>query len=162
MDVLVVGGGPAGTALAGACARIGLSTGLLDPAPDKAWTATYGMWSAELPSDVPDGVVAARAAGRAIALTEHDLGWEYAVLDVPALQAHLADRLTGVQIHAGRAVGSPDAGVVALSDGTHLRASVVVDAGGQARPLDPTRSAGWLPRRPLMGCSSMKAWLHHL
>jgi lycopene beta-cyclase len=141
MDVLVVGGGPAGTALAGACARIGLSTGLLDPAPDKAWTATYGMWSRELPSDVPDGVVAARAAGRAIALTEHDLGWDYAVLDVPALQSHLVDRLTGVQIHAGRAVGSPEPGVVALSDGTHLQATVVVDAGGQARPLDTTRSS---------------------
>ncbi|CAN5441150.1 lycopene cyclase family protein [soil metagenome] len=144
MDVLVVGGGPAGMALAGACGRLGLVTGLLDPAPERAWSATYGMWSRELPADLPASVIAARAAGRAIALTEHQLGWDYAVLDVPALQCHLADRLTGVQIHAGRAVGSPEAGVVALADGSQLRASVVVDAGGQARPLDPTRS----PRIP--------------
>lgn len=141
MDVLVVGGGPAGMALAGECGRLGLATGLLDPAPDKPWAATYGMWSRELPADLPASVVAARAAGRAIALTEHRLGWDYAVLDVPALRAHLADRLTGVQIHAGRAVGSPAAGVVALADGSHLRASVVIDAGGQARPLEPARSA---------------------
>lgn len=140
MDVLVVGAGPAGLAMAGACERLGLITGLLDPSPTRPWTATYGMWSRELPADLPDSVVAARAAGRAIALTEHDLGWEYGVLDVPALQAHLTDRLTGVRIHAGRAVGSPERGVVALADGSELRASVVIDAGGGARPLDPTPS----------------------
>ena len=138
MDVLVVGGGPAGMALAGACARLGMDTGLVDPSPDRPWTATYGMWSRELPVDLPASVVAARAGGRAIALTEHQLGWDYAVLDVPALRAHLTDRLTGVQIHAGRAIGSPEVGVVALADGSQLRASVVVDAGGRARPLDPT------------------------
>lgn len=140
MDVLVVGGGPAGLALAGACGRLGLATGLLDPAPDRPWVATYGIWSRELPADLPASVVAARAAGRAIALTEHQLGWEYAVLDVPALRAHLTDRLTGARLHTGRAVGSPERGVVALADGTRLRASVVVDAAGRWRPLDRTSS----------------------
>lgn len=140
MDVLVVGAGPAGMALAGACARLGLDTGLLDPSPERPWTATYGMWSRELPVDLPASVVAARAAGRVIALTEHHLGWEYAVLNVPALQEHLTGRLTGVHLHAGRAVGSPARGVVALANGSHLNASVVVDAGGRARPLDPTPS----------------------
>ncbi|CAN5660635.1 lycopene cyclase family protein [soil metagenome] len=140
MDVLVVGGGPAGMALAGACGRLGLTTGLLDPAPERPWSATYGMWSRELPVDLPGSVVAARAAGRAITLSEHRLGWDYAVLDVPALRAHLADQLSGVQIHAGRAVGSPETGVVAVADGSQLRASVVIDAGGQARPLDPSPS----------------------
>lgn len=136
MDVLVVGAGPAGTALAAACRRAGLHTGLLDPSPGRPWTATYGMWSSQLPPDLPAGVVAARAAGRAIALTEHDLGWEYAVLDVPAFQRHLIDQLTGVDIHTGRAVGSPARGTITLADGTALRAAVVVDAGGRARPLD--------------------------
>lgn len=137
MDVLVVGGGPAGLALAAATSRLGLSTGLLDPSPDRPWIATYGMWSRELPDDLPVSVVAARAAGRAIAITDHELGWEYAVLDVPALRGHLLDQLGEVTVHAGRAVGSPERGVVALADGTELRASVVVDAGGGARPLDP-------------------------
>lgn len=139
-DVLVVGAGPAGLALAGACARLGLSTEVVDPAPDRTWTATYGMWSRELPPDLPESVVSARAAGRAIALTEHRLGWDYAILDVPRLQAHLTDGLIGVRMHAARVVGSPEAGVVALADGSHLRASVVVDAGGGARPLDRTTS----------------------
>ncbi|CAN3131669.1 lycopene cyclase family protein [Mycobacterium sp. smrl_JER01] len=142
MDVLVVGGGPAGMALAGACGRLGLDTGLLDPAPDRPWLATYGLWSRELPADLPDSVVAARAAGRAIARTEHLLGWEYAVLDVPAFRAHLAGRLSGVHVHTGRAVGSPERGMVSLADGSQLRASVVVDAGGRWRPLDRTASHG--------------------
>src|SRR5690349_15393355 len=118
IDVLVVGGGPAGTALAGACNRLGMTTALLDPAPERPWTATYGLWSRELPADLPASVVAARAAGRAIALTEHRLGWEYTVLDVPAFQDHLAGRLTGVHLHTGRAVGSPARGVVVLADGS--------------------------------------------
>lgn len=136
VDVLVVGGGPAGFALAAACGRLGLVTGLLDPAPERTWPATYGMWSRELPPDLPASVIAAQAAGRAIARTEHDLGWEYAVLDVAALHAHLAGQLGAVQVHTGRAVGSPERGVVALADGTHLRAAVVVDAAGRWRPLD--------------------------
>ncbi|MCV7420422.1 lycopene cyclase family protein [Mycobacterium yunnanensis] len=139
-DVLVVGAGPAGLAVAGACARLGLTTVVVDPAPDRPWTATYGMWSPELPDDLPASVVSARAAGRAIAVSEHRLGWEYAVLDVPRLQEHLTDGLADARVHAARVVGSPEAGVVALADGSHLRASVVVDAGGGARPLDRTPS----------------------
>ena len=142
MDVLVVGAGPAGMALAGACHRVGLTTGLLDPAPQRPWLATYGMWSRELPADLPASVVAARAAGRAIAVTEHDLGWEYAVLDVPALHSYLSDRLTGVDVRVGRAVGSPERGVVALADGSRIRASVVVDAAGRWRPLAATEKRG--------------------
>lgn len=127
-------------ALAAACRRLGLLTGLLDPSPDRPWTATYGMWSQEVPADLPASVIAARAAGRAIALTEHRLGWEYAVLDVPALHAHLGEQLTGVQVRAGRAVGSPEPGVITLADGSELRAAVVIDAGGRSRPLDPARA----------------------
>ncbi|WP_243841439.1 lycopene cyclase family protein [Mycobacterium sp. DL592] len=140
MDVLVVGAGPAGMALAAACGKLGLDVGLLDPNPDRPWVATYGMWVPELPADLPASVVAARAAGRAIAITEHRLGWEYAVLDIDALRAHLADQFMGVTVHAGRAVGSPERGVVALADGSTLRAAVVVDAAGRWRPLDPTPS----------------------
>lgn len=140
MDVLVVGAGPAGLAVAGACARRGLATAVLDPGPDRPWTATYGMWCRELPDDLPAAVVAARAAGRAIARTEHRLGWEYAVLDVPALQSHLTAQADGVRFHTGRAVGSPQRGVVTLADGSELRADVVIDAGGRWRPLAAGRA----------------------
>lgn len=140
MDVVVVGAGPAGMAVAAACGRLGLDVGLVDPNPDRPWVATYGMWSPELPADLPDSVVAARASGRAIALTEHRLGWEYVVLDVEALRAHLADQFTGVTVYTGRAVGSPEPGTVALADGSTIKAAVVIDAAGRWRPLDPAPS----------------------
>jgi len=139
-DVLVVGGGPAGRALAAACAGRGLRTALLDPAPERPWRATYGSWDDELPAGLSASVVATRARGRAIAHDEHILGWEYAVLDVPALRAHL-DSAMGheVTVHAGRAVRARAGGVV-LADGSHRPARLVVDAGGHRQPL--------LDRRP--------------
>jgi lycopene beta-cyclase len=137
LDVLVVGGGPAGRALAAATAARGLRTVLLDPAPEAPWRATYGCWADELPPDLPASVVAARAPGTAIALSEHRLGWEYAVLDVPGLRAHLDGELhsAGVEVRAGRATGTAGLGAVRLADGRVLRAAVVVDAGGHRQPL---------------------------
>ena len=140
----MVGGGPAGRALAAETGRRGLRTLLLDPAPDAPWRHTYGSWADELPAELPPSVVAARARGRAIARTEHRLGWEYAVLDVPALRAHLDAGLAagGVAVRAGRAVGLAAAGTVALADGGELRARLVVDAGGGRQPWPGPGPAG--------------------
>jgi lycopene beta-cyclase len=139
--VLVVGGGPSGRALAGACAARGLRTALVDPHPDRAWRITYGAFTAELPADLPVGAVAARARGRAVAVSAWDLGWEYTVLDVPGLRAHLDAALDGVAVLTGRVVRGDGAGV-ALADGTRLAARAVVDAGGHRQPLlfRPARS----------------------
>ncbi|MGL5850962.1 MAG: lycopene cyclase family protein [Phycicoccus sp.] len=134
-DVLVVGGGPAGRALAGACARAGLATALVDPHPDRPFTATYGCWAGELPSGLPPSVLAARAHGRAIGHRTHDLGWEYAVFDVPALRDHLDAGLDTVDVHAGRVTGPAGPGRVALDGGGELAASVVVDAAGRWQAL---------------------------
>lgn len=136
-DVLVVGGGPAGRALAAETGRRGLRTTLLDLAPDRPWRATYGSWVDDLPATFPTELVAARAHGRAIALTDRPLGWEYAVLDVPTLRAHLDADLdgAGVRVRAGRAVAAAGTESVELADGTHLRARVVIDAGGRWQPL---------------------------
>lgn len=131
-DVLVVGGGPAGRALAGACVARGLDTLLVDRAPDAPWRATYGAWRDDLPGDLPASAVAANARGRAIARTAHDLARDYAVLDVRGLRAHLDSRLT--RVREGRVVGL-DRGAVLLSDGTRLPAGTIVDAGGRHSPL---------------------------
>jgi lycopene beta-cyclase len=143
-DVLVVGGGPAGRALAAETGRRGLSTVLLDPAPDRPWRHTYGSWAAELPPELPPAAVAARARGRVIARTEHRLGWEYAVLDVAALRAHLDAGLAaaGVDVRAGRVLGRCGSDQVSLADGRPMRARLVVDAGGAGQPLGrPNRTA---------------------
>ncbi|NMH82009.1 lycopene cyclase family protein [Pseudonocardia xinjiangensis] len=147
-DVLVVGGGPAGRALAAECGLRGLRTLLVDPAPDAPWRVTYGCWAGELPPGLPASVVAATVRGRATALTHHDLGWDYAVLDVPALRAHLDSRLghAGVTVTAGRVAGWDAPGTVALADGSHVHAAVVVDAGGRRQPLRTAPEPG--PGRP--------------
>ncbi len=159
IDVLVVGGGPAGRALAAECGSRGLATTLVDPVPEAPWRATYAAWLDELPAGLP--APAATARGRVIAHTAHALDRTYAVLDVPALRAHLDARLAaaGVRMVAGRAEqvisraadsaaratdgGGPDRGRAAstllLADGTGLDARAIVDAGGHRAPLGGRR-----------------------
>lgn len=163
LDVLVIGGGPAGRAVAGECAGRGLRTALVDPQPDRPFTATYGCWAAELPVDLPASVVAARARGRAVAHRTHALGWQYAVFDVPALRTHLDERLVDVVVHAARATHSPGPGRVALEGGGYLTASVVIDAAGRWQQLRAGRvtctsasrrpsASSCLPRWPRRWC----------
>lgn len=133
-DVLVVGGGPAGRALAGACVARGLDVLLVDRAPTAPWRATYGAWLDELPAGLPAGVVAATANATATVRTRHTLARAYAVLDVPALRSHLDAASAGARVLAGRVVGL-DRGAVLLADGTRLAARSVVDAGGAGAPL---------------------------
>lgn len=134
IDVLVAGAGPAGWALAAACVRAGLTTELVDPAPERPWRATYGAWRDELPAAVSEAV-AARGRGTAIGTAPHALEWEYAVLDNAALRDALA--VPGVRLRTGRVLGvhSDGAGVaVACSDGTQ-RAALLVDATGERRAV---------------------------
>lgn len=120
-DVLVAGAGPAGWALAGACARLGLDTALVDPAPDRPWRATYGAWCAELPDELAP-TVAASGRASAIGTVGHELEWDYAVLDNNALREQLAP--PGVRVRTGL-----------VRPGDDHRAAVLVDATGQRRSL---------------------------
>ena len=147
-SVLVVGGGPAGRALAAECAARGGETTLVDRAPEAPWRATYGAWVDDLPPGLPPP--AAVAEGRVIARTTHILERRYAVLDVPALRSRLDERMAGcgVRVVAGRVVGRSGPDVV-LADGTRLHADVIVDAGGHRAPLRdgaaPARTGQRLP-----------------
>jgi len=133
LDVLVVGAGPAGRAVAAACGERGLRTLLLDPAPNRPWRASYGAWHDELPAGLPESVLAAVVPGRAVATTEHTLDRHYAVLDVPALRAHLDGRLAGAGVRVERGLARP---------GELPPAGLVIDAGGAAQPLAQP-GAGW-------------------
>lgn len=126
LDVLVVGGGPAGRAVAASCGERGLRTRVMDISPGRIWRATYGAWLDELPCDLPREVIAATVRGRAITTTEHDLGRDYAVLDVTALREHLDARLEAASVPVVPGLGEP----VSLPD-----ARVVIDAGGGSQPL---------------------------
>ncbi|MCC8247198.1 lycopene cyclase family protein [Saccharothrix luteola] len=124
MDVVVVGGGPAGRALARACAARNLDTTLVDPNPERPWRATYAAWVDELPADAPVAVSTSRA--RAVTTAEHVIARGYAVLDNEWLR-----RLPGdVRVVAGRVVAHTG-GTATLADGRVLTGRVV-DATGTA------------------------------
>ncbi|PXY19106.1 lycopene cyclase family protein [Prauserella muralis] len=149
-DVVVLGGGPAGRAVAAACAREGLGTVLADPAPERAWRSTYALWRDEVPS-LPDTAVAATASHVLAAGTV--VGREFTVLD----NAGLRDWLTepGVTAVAGTATGVAHGrygSIVRLADGRRLAASVVVDARG-TRPggTEQTAFGLVLPERAAAG-----------
>lgn len=130
----MLGGGPAGRALAAECARLGLDTALVDPRPDRPWTATYGAWSDELPSGTPVAVAAPKT--RAIALGTHDLDRRYAVLD----NERLRELPPEVRVDQGKVVETthgPLGSTVRLADGRRLACSLVVDATGA--PPGPRR-----------------------
>lgn len=142
IDVLVAGGGPAGWAAAAACARLGLDTELVDPAPDRPWRATYGSWRAELPA-AADAAVAAAGDGEAIGTTRHRLGWEYVVLDNGALRdGFAAAPVTVVKGRVRDARPDPN-GVTADLGGSQRRAAILLDATGAVRSVLGTTS-----RRP--------------
>ncbi|MEU6699457.1 lycopene cyclase family protein [Pseudonocardia sp. NPDC046786] len=138
LDVLVLGGGPAGRALAGACAGHGLRTALADPAPDRPWAATYCAWPEELPADLPGSAVAARPRARAVLPggAARDLG-AYAVLDTARLRDHLDSRLGAVTVLTGRA----DAGDVRRT-GDRYRVALRSAGGGSGGPVGTGTGSG--------------------
>ena len=132
-DVVVAGAGPAGLAVAAACAHRGLSVVVVAPAV-RPWTQTYGLWADELTA-AEGALLGGIAAGTRYPTTlvrtgagDHDVGRGYARLDNPLVHATLLDRVTAVrtgtvqEIRAGR--------TAVLADGTELTGAVVVDARG--------------------------------
>jgi lycopene beta-cyclase len=135
-DVLIVGAGPAGWALAGACAGLGLETVLADPSPQAGWRATYGLWADEAPDLPASAIAAAPARTLAIAVSEHIVPRQYVVIDNNGLREALADnRVEAVTGQVEHAVAGKLGTTVVLADGRRIAAGVVVDASGARRVL---------------------------
>ncbi len=148
-DVLIIGAGPAGVALAAALSANGLRVHGLSPAPpDGPWPNTYGIWRDELeaPGLTPDWLgqqwqnCVVYAAVREIPLSR-----TYGLFDNARLQADLLARCAagGVVWHQGLAGGISHTAVssqVHTQDGRTLTARLVVDASGH-RPVFAWRPA---------------------
>jgi lycopene beta-cyclase len=145
VDVLVAGAGPAGWAVACACARVGLHTALADPDPHGRWAATYGLWRDELPDLPAAAIAAAPPLSRAFGTREHSLARDYLVVDNDGLRRWLSD--DRVQVLRGRVTEavSGTLGVTVAFDGGRppVAAAVAIDATGARRALGggPPRSA---------------------
>ncbi|MDN5757090.1 MAG: lycopene cyclase family protein [Tomitella sp.] len=130
-DIIAVGAGPAGRALAHRCLADGLRVAVVDPRHDAAWRPTYGAWADELPWWLPDSVVAARVHAPAVHTgTVRHIDRTYVVFDNGRLQEALRiDAATAfrsrAQVLARRSV--------TLSDGTVISARAVIDARGLPR-----------------------------
>jgi lycopene beta-cyclase len=134
LDVVVVGDGPAGLALAAACRALGLAVVVVGRGGP--WSPTYGMWRDEV--DLPDhcfGHVSDRTVveGR----RHHDLARRYAIVDNVALRTHLA---AGLDVGAGRVTGVQHltwGSRVVVADAAPIDARLVVDATGRPSTLTP-------------------------
>jgi lycopene beta-cyclase len=145
LDVLVLGAGPAGLAIAGALEARGLRVGVVAPdlgngAPP-AWRPTYCAWLDELQevghADVVDqvwpGAVVHLAAGR-----QHDLPRAYARVDKARLAARLHARASAVTWIRGAvtsATHTATSTTVSLADGATAEAALVIDAAGHRPAL---------------------------
>ncbi len=137
VDIAVVGDGPAGSALASQCRRLGLDVVLVGA--DDDWTATYATWiddldGVELPP--PDALLQARLDTVAVHADDPiELDRPYGVFDNSVLRRHLrgdlehvAGRVRSVQsAPAGR---QPGRHRVVVDGDTDLDARLVVDATG--------------------------------
>lgn len=134
LDVIVVGDGPAGAALAHACDDVGLDTIVVGPG--EPWSNTYAGWVDEVPA-MPDSVWAATtdqviAGGAEL----QRINRAYGVFDNVGLRCHLGLDRRLCRGMAERLSDEGDAATVRLANGEEFRARCVVDARG-APPHEP-------------------------
>jgi lycopene beta-cyclase len=145
VDLVVIGDGPAGSALAAACSRRGLEVVLAGP--DEPWSATYCSWIDDL--DAVEGIAAdAVFSMRVDSIAVHadrsvELDRAYGVYDNTALSGVLR---AGYEHARARVVDATDGRRVVLDDGSVIRAGIVVDASGwpsKFAKLSDTTAPAW-------------------
>jgi lycopene beta-cyclase len=147
-DVVVIGDGPAGSALAAACARVGVAVALVGP--DDDWSPTYATWVDDLDGvDLPpiDEVLRTRLDSIAVHTDRRiDVVRPYGVFDNDVLRRHLragVDHVVG-RVESVREVSDGRRRLVVGSE--ELTARVVVDASGWPStfaPLAGERAPAW-------------------
>lgn len=132
-DVVIVGDGPAGSALAASCRDVGLDVAVIGAG--EPWRNTYGVWCDELP-DLPAACFAGVSGGaRVVAATEHRIDRRYGTLANDALRRHFGiDRLL-VRGHVVGIEPRQQFGVATLLDGSEIVGGLVVDATGSMSSL---------------------------
>ncbi len=127
-DLLIVGAGPAGRALAHRGRAHGLSVTLVDPDPDRVWTATVGVFADDLPGWLDETVIACTAPHFVVYTPRRRvIERRYCVLSPARLQAALT--LDGVVLER-QLVSALQPRQVRLADGRTVSARQVIDARG--------------------------------
>ncbi len=140
-DVAVIGAGPAGMAVACACAERGLTTAVVAPQPTRPWPQRFGVWGAELRGRLEAESFAEVFSRPFVQLDERrriELGTEYARLDTQTLHDHLHARARDVVLFDAsvtEVVHAPRVSHLHLREGEPIQATVVVDASGAGSPF---------------------------
>ncbi|WP_165491797.1 lycopene cyclase family protein [Egibacter rhizosphaerae] len=145
VEVAVVGGGPAGLALAAACTDQGIDTALVAPDRGAGWPQRYGVWRDEL---IPLGLQDVVARFWPVAIVQAGTAPQrvsrgYALLDNEATYSRLLARVRRRVDAPARAIRQGPRGPrLALDGARELAARVVVDATGHRPALvEPRGSA---------------------
>lgn len=138
-DVVIIGDGPAGSALARSC--VGLGIDVLLVGDNAEWGATYGAWNDEL-QRTPLLAGHDVRAGPPIDVCawgdrRHDLGRGYVLLDNLTLRSVLRDGVPTLTDRVDRVVSDGDQHLVELASGESLTAQLVIDAAGWPAAFAP-------------------------
>ena len=141
-DVLIIGGGPAGRALAFEFARLSRSVIIVDVNPNQPWNSTYGTWVDDL-DNRNDAAELQRCFQRTwpqvrvVGKVEHQLSRPYGIFDNSLLQKYLThDAVKFCKGDVVRVQHSDDNFLqVHLSTNEQFEARVVFDCGGTQSSL---------------------------
>jgi len=143
VDLVVVGAGPAGLAVAHKVAEAGVNVCVVDPAPQSVWPNNYGVWVDEFEDlDLLDCLdyTWASAVVYLDDAKEKTLERPYGRVNRTRLKSKMLEACiaNGVQFHKAKVKDvdhNPSKSFVTCEDGTLIEAAVVLDATGHSRRL---------------------------
>ncbi|XP_010552967.1 PREDICTED: lycopene beta cyclase, chloroplastic-like [Tarenaya hassleriana] len=143
VDLAVVGGGPAGLAVAQQVSEAGLSVCSIDPSPKLIWPNNYGVWVDEFEDmDLLD-CLDTTWSGAVVYIDDHvkkDLGRPYGRVNRKLLKSKMLQKciLNGVKFHQSKVtnvIHEESRSTLFCSDGVKIQAQVILDATGFSRCL---------------------------
>eukprot|EP00191_Tetraselmis_sp_GSL018_P008538 CAMPEP_0177594828 /NCGR_PEP_ID=MMETSP0419_2-20121207/9998_1 /TAXON_ID=582737 /ORGANISM="Tetraselmis sp., Strain GSL018" /LENGTH=491 /DNA_ID=CAMNT_0019086181 /DNA_START=226 /DNA_END=1701 /DNA_ORIENTATION=+ len=145
LELVVVGGGPAGLSVAARVSAFGYKVVLVDPEPLGRWPNNYGVWCDEFKAIGLDDCFETVWDSAVVQLDDGDeytrhLTRPYARVDRPRLKRKLLRQCVdnGVAFLRAKATAvdhGSEVSVLRCSDGAELRAALVVDAAGFSNSL---------------------------
>ncbi|KAG6512458.1 lycopene beta cyclase, chloroplastic/chromoplastic-like [Zingiber officinale] len=143
LDLAVVGGGPAGLAVAQQVSQAGLSVCSIDPSPKLIWPNNYGVWVDEFEAmDLLDCLDATWSSAVVYVdeVEKKSLGRPYGRVNRKQLKSKMMQRCisNGVQFHQAKVIKvihEENKSLLICNDGVTIQAAVVLDATGFSRCL---------------------------
>ncbi|KAG0631980.1 hypothetical protein M758_1G295900 [Ceratodon purpureus] len=143
VDLVVVGAGPAGLAVAQRVSKLGVNVCVVDPAPQSVWPNNYGVWVDEFEDlDLLDCLdyTWASAVVYLDDIKKKTLERPYGRVNRTRLKSKMLEACiaNGVQFHQSKVMDvnhKLSKSSVTCEDGTSIEAAVVLDATGHSRRL---------------------------